>query len=132
MIHEKKFKESALRLSDEIGVKKAAEQLVLHSDRGSQYTSDAFKEKPKKLGLIQSLRGVAHCYDNARMESFFETLKKELIYRLPVYRMIVAEVKERVFCYVFVYYNRIRVYTDNPFGYPPAVFRELQHSQAAA
>ena len=66
---------------------------TLHSDRGSQYTSEAFKKKLSEYGMLQSLSGVAHCYDNARMESFFATLKKELLYRIPTYRMPMAEVK---------------------------------------
>ncbi len=49
---------------------------ILHSDRGSQYTSVAFREELRNTGMIQSLSGVHHCYDNARMESFFATLKK--------------------------------------------------------
>ena len=53
---------------------------ILHSDRGSQYTSEAFREELKKNGMIQSLSGTGHCFDNARMESFFATLKKEKIY----------------------------------------------------
>lgn len=60
---------------------------ILRSDRGSQYTSEALREIPSKYGMQQSLSGVAHCYDNARMESFFAMLKKELIYRIPAYRM---------------------------------------------
>ena len=96
---------------------------VFHSDRGSQYTSDAFRETLAANGLVQSLSGVAHCYDNARMESFFATLKKELIYRIPAYRMPMDQVKALVFRYVFVYYNRLRVYTANPDGLPPETYR---------
>ena len=43
--------------------------------------------------MQQSLSGVDYCYDNARMESFFATLKKELLHRLPTYRMRMSEVK---------------------------------------
>ena len=75
---------------------------ILHSDRGSQYTSEAFRSELSRQGLMQSLSGVAHCYDNARMESFFATLKKELIYRISAYRLSMAEVKSLVFRYVFV------------------------------
>ena len=96
---------------------------ILHSDRGSQYTSDAFRVTLTANGLVQSLSGVAHCYDNARMESFFATLKKELIYRIPAYRMRMNEVKALVFRYVFVYYNRLRIYTANPGGWPPETRR---------
>ena len=74
---------------------------ILHSDRGSQYTSEAFRAELVRQGLTQSLSGVAHCYDNARMESFFATLKKELIYRISAYRLNMAKVKSLVFRYVF-------------------------------
>ena len=85
----------------------------------------------EKMGLTQSLSGVAHCYDNARMESFFATLKKELLYRIPTYRMTMEQVKTSVFRYVFTYYNQIRVYTSNPDGLPPAVYRRLQMEKVA-
>lgn len=98
---------------------------VLHSDRGSQYTSDAFRNELKTAGVLQSLSGVAHCYDNSRMESFFATLKKELLYQIPVYRMKREQVKTIIFRYVFIYYNRMRIYTTNPGGMPPAKYREL-------
>lgn len=96
---------------------------ILHSDRGSQYTSDGFRRELKNCGVTQSLSGVAHCYDNARMESFFATLKKELLYKIPAYRMTMDEVKTLVFRYVFIYYNQYRVYTANLGGLPPVVFR---------
>ena len=102
---------------------------ILHSDRGSQYTSEAFREELARQGLTQSLSGVAHCYDNARMESFFATLKRELIYRISAYRLSVAEVRTQVFRYVFIYYNRIRVYTANPGGWPPWVWRRKYFGQ---
>ena len=92
---------------------------ILHSDRGSQYTSEAFRSELARQGLTQSLSGVAHCYDNARMESFF------------AYRLSMSEVKSLVFRYVFVYYNRIRVYTANPGGWPPETWRRMFLSQAA-
>ena len=96
---------------------------ILHSDRGSQYTSEAFRETLSNAGVLQSLSGVNHCFDNARMESFFATLKKELLYRIPTYKMKMDEVKAIIFRYVFVYYNRIRIYTSNPDGLPPAAYR---------
>ena len=98
---------------------------IVHSDRGSQYTSEAFRKTLKSYGMVQSLSGVDHCYDNARMESFFATLKKELLYRIPTYKMTVEQVKSCVFRYVFGYYNRQRVYTANPGGLPPTVYRKL-------
>ena len=104
---------------------------ILHSDRGSQYTSEAFRETLKSMHIQQSLSGVAHCYDNARMESFFATLKKELLYRIPTYRMTMDDVKSAVFRYVFTYYNTMRIYTGNPNGWPPAVYRRMPAEKAA-
>ena len=104
---------------------------ILHSDRGSQYTSEAFRATLKEMNIHQSLSGVAHCYDNARMESFFATLKKELLYRIPTYRMMMDDVKSAVFRYVFTYYNTMRIYTGNPNGWPPAVYRRMPAEKAA-
>ena len=98
---------------------------ILHSDRGSQYTSDSFRNELDKHHIYQSLSGVDHCYDNARMESFFATLKKELLYRIPTYRMTREEVKQIIFKYVFTYYNQKRIYTSNPNSLPPAANRRL-------
>ena len=105
---------------------------VLHSDRGSQYTSTAFRSKLRKLGIIQSLSGAAHCYDNARMESFFATLKKEKLYRIPTYRMTRNEVRTIIFRYVFGYYNTVRVTSFNPEGLSPADYKKLYLSQKTA
>ena len=98
--------------------------MISHSDRGSQYTSEAFRATLKSYGITQSLSGAGHCFDNARMESFWATLKKEKIYRISAYKLTRDEVKRIVFRYIFVYYNRIRIYTSNPFGLPPVKYRE--------
>lgn len=108
---------------------------VFHSDRGSQYTSKEFREELLNNNVTQSLSGIDHCYDNARMESFFATLKKELLYRMPTYKMTVEEVKAETFKYVFTYYNTRRIYTTNPNGLLPAAYRylyEQQHQNYAA
>lgn len=98
---------------------------ILHSDRGSQYTSEEFRKTLSDAGVVQSLSGVNHCFDNSRMESFFATLKKELLYRIPTYKMKRNEVKAIIFRYVFIYYNQMRVYTSNPGGLPPVVYKRL-------
>ena len=59
------------------------------------------------------------------MESFFATLKKELLYRIPTYRMKRSEVASIIFRDVFTYYNRQRIYIANLDGLPPAVYRQL-------
>ena len=98
--------------------------VILHSDRGSQYTSEAFRNLLKKYEIAQSLSGTGLCYDNARMESFFATLKKEKLYRIPTYRMTREDVKTVIFRYVFIYYNRIRLYTGNPGNLSPEEYRD--------
>ena len=105
---------------------------ILHSDRGSQYTSGTFREELRNMGMIQSLSGLHHCYDNARMESFFGTLKKEKLYRIPTHRMTRDEVRTIIFRYVFGYYNTIRVTSFNPEGLPPVAYREMYLSMGIA
>ena len=104
---------------------------IFHSDRGSQYTSEAFKNALQKAGLCQSLSGTGHCFDNARMESFFATLKKEKIYQISAYKLTREQVKTIIFRYIFVYYNRIRITSFNPGGLAPVAYREWARSTAA-
>ena len=58
---------------------------ILHSDRGSQFTSQVFLTALRRHKLIQSMSGTGRCYDNARMESFFATLKKEKLYQYEAF-----------------------------------------------
>ena len=107
------------------------EGVLLHSDRGSQYTSDAFRSILSTYGMIQSLSSTGKCFDNARMESSFATLKKEKLYRIPTYAMTREQVKTVVFRYIFAYYNKIRITSFNPGGLPPAKYRESYIKSAA-
>ncbi|TLS52516.1 IS3 family transposase, partial [Paenibacillus antri] len=108
-----------------------ARGMMYHSDRGSQFTSYAFRESLAKRGAIQSMSGTGRCYDNARMESFFATLKKEKLYKINTERYPMAYIKSLIFRYIMVYYNRRRIYTSNPGGWPPTVYRERMLSKAA-
>ena len=99
--------------------------MVCHSDRGSQYTSMAFREALRSCGAIQSMSGTGRCYDNARMESFFATLKKEKLYKINTGALPMDTVKSIIFRWVFLYYNRKRVYTANEGGYPPETKRRM-------
>jgi transposase InsO family protein len=108
-----------------------ARGMVFHSDRGSQFTSHAFRESLANRDAIQSMSGTGRCYDNARMESFFATLKKEKLYPLKTERHPMSFIKSIIFRYIMVYYNRQRIYTSNPGGWPPAIYRERVLSQAA-
>ena len=105
---------------------------IFHSDRGSQYTSEAFKKALQKAGLLQSLSGTGHCFDNARMESFFATLKKEKIYKISAHKLTRDQVKSIIFRYAFIYYNRIRITSFNPGGLAPVAYREWARSKEAS
>lgn len=102
----------------------AGSGVIIHSDAGSQYTSGAYKNALGSFHAVQSMSDIGACYDNARMESWFATLKKEKVYRLNTASMTVEEVKQEIWRYTFAYYNTIRVCTVNAGGLPPSRFRE--------
>ena len=72
------------------------------------------------------------CYYNARAESFFATLKKEIIYRLPLSCMTKEEVRAEVFDWIEGYYNKKRRNTANDGKQPPLVKHELYNQHFAA
>ena len=80
--------------------------LIWHSDQGSQFVSLAFGQKARAAGIAQSMGSRGDCYDNAVAESFFATLKKELIHRRTWPAK--AELRLEVFDYIEVFYNRQR------------------------
>jgi transposase InsO family protein len=108
--------------------------MIFHSDRGSQYTSHRFREALETRGAVQSMSGTGRCYDNARMESFFATLKKEKLYKIKTEMLAMETVKSIIFRWIFTYYNRKRIYTANEGGYPPSVKRQMYEAanQSAA
>jgi len=101
---------------------------IVHSDRGSQFTSHLFRETSLAKGFQQSMGRTGNCFDNARIESFFATLKKELVFQLPLYRMTREEVRVRIFAWIEGYYNSRRRHTANEGNLPPLVKRELWRS----
>ena len=90
--------------------------LLHHSDRGSQYASDAYRELLRRHGVQASMSRPANCYDNARMESFWATLKSELI-QDHVFATR-AEAKTALFDYIEVFYNRRRLHSALGFQSP--------------
>lgn len=92
--------------------------LIFHSDRGSQYTSSAFRELLGRYHVRQSLSRPRQCWDNAVAESFFATLKTELIYRVPL--PSVAAARAAVFEYIEVFYNRRRIQSALGYQTPAA------------
>jgi transposase InsO family protein len=124
-------KELCIRAFESACKSQSAKGMILHSDRGSQFTSSAFRDALARHDAIQSMSSTGRCYDNARMESFFATLKKEKLYKIQTEQMPMAQVKSIVFRYIMVYYNRIRIYTGNPGGLPPAMYRQAARGLAA-
>jgi putative transposase len=80
--------------------------LIHHSDQGSQYVSLAFGQTARAAGIAQSMGSRGDCFDNAVAESFFATLKKELVNRRPWPTK--AELRSEIFDYIEIFYNRQR------------------------
>jgi transposase InsO family protein len=95
--------------------------LIHHSDRGCQYASAEFQKELTRHGFVCSMSRKGNCWDNAPMESFFGTLKEELIH-LAAYATR-AEARTAIFEYVETFYNRRR--SHSTLGYvSPAEFEE--------
>jgi len=81
-------------------------QLLYHSDRGSQYASSDYQERLGAVGITCSMSRKGDCWDNAVAESFFGTLKQELVHRSDFATR--SEAKSAIFEYIEVFYNRWR------------------------
>ncbi len=96
--------------------------LIFHSDRGVQYACEDFRELLAEKQMIQSMSKTGDCYDNAVTESFFATLKKELVYRRKYKTRWQA--RQSIFEYIETFYNRIRKHST--LGYlSPVQFKKL-------
>ena len=84
--------------------------MILHSDRGVQYSADAYRSIIAKHGFRQSMSRKGNCWDNAPMESFFKTMKAELIYPKKYYHTR-QEAVTSIFEYIEIYYNRQRIHS---------------------
>jgi transposase InsO family protein len=89
-----------------IGARRPGGELIHHSDRGSQYTSDDFRDELLKHGIDCSMSARGNCYDNAVVESFFGLMKREWVNRVR-YRTR-EEARADVFEYIECFYNRKR------------------------
>jgi transposase InsO family protein len=83
--------------------------LIFHSDRGSQYASRAFRRRLWRYRMRQSMSRKGNCWDNAVAESFFATLKKELVRDRPFDTRAAA--RAEIFEYIEVFYNRQRAHS---------------------
>jgi len=92
--------------------------LLLHSDRGVQYSSSAYRAILREHGFRQSMSRKGNCWDNAPMESFFKTMKVELVY-LQSYETR-SEAAKSIFEYIEVFYNRKRMHSALDYQTPEA------------
>jgi putative transposase len=93
-----------------IDTRRPLTDLIFHSDRGVQYASNRVRLLLKKHGITQSMSNRGNCYDNAITETFFHTLKTELIYQTSYETRKEAELS--LFEYIELFYNRQRLHSS--------------------
>ena len=103
-------------LAQAVRGRRPAAGCLLHSDRGSQYASAAYRARLAQAGLIASMSRAGNCYDNAAMESFWGKLKTELVHRRKFASP--AEARTAIFEHVEVFYNRRRLHSALGFRSP--------------
>ena len=85
-------------------------ELIAHTDRGSQYASEVYRKKIQLVGIIASMSRKGNCWDNAHCESFFHSLKTELVYRTNFKTR--EEAKQVIFEWIETWYNRQRLHSS--------------------
>ena len=124
-----------LRMLDQITTQYGT-PLLIHSDRGSQYTSHAYREALQERGIQQSMNSAGgRCHDNAKCESMWARFKEEKLYRMNTTSHTVEELKVIVFRYFMSYWNHRRICSAIG-GVPPICKRQQywnkQNNQAVA
>jgi len=99
-----------------LGQRRPAAGLIMHTDRGSQYGADSYRQLLTQHGIQPSMSRKGNCWDNAVAESFFHTLKTELIYTEDYDTHEAAQTA--VFEYIEVFYNRQRCHSANGYLAP--------------
>ena len=112
-----------------VAAKQPGKELMHHSDRGSQYCSYEYRRLLDKFDLKVSMSGTGNCFDNAPMESFWGTLKQELVHhrRYNTRQEAVRDITE----YIEIFYNRQR--RQSRLGFlSPAAFVQRFYARALA
>lgn len=106
---------------------------IVHSDRGSQYTSEKYREAVRRCGVIQSMNSAGRCHDNARCESMCARMKEELFYsrNRKSENYTIEELKSMISRYFMSYWNNRRICFTNG-GIPPAVKRQQYYDTTLA
>lgn len=103
---------------------------IFHSDRGCQYSSTAYQEQLKEFGLRSSMGRTGICWDNAMAESFFATLKNELVHRTAYPTR--KHARRDIARYIEGFYNRQRLHSGLGYKTPHEVHNEYLNRQNAA
>ena len=117
-------------LEQAVAARRPAAGLIHHSDRGSQYCSGEYQALLRGHGLRVSMSRKGNCYDNAPVESFFGTLKTELIHHRR-YRTR-AEAAREIRGYIDLFYNRQRRQARLGYLSPAAYTQQFTRQQRAA
>jgi transposase InsO family protein len=104
--------------------------LIHHSDRGSQYASEAYRKILRRHGLTASMSRKGNCWDNAPMESFFGSLKSELVHRERFATR--AQARRAIFDYIEVWYNRRRRHSSIGYIAPEQARRNWEQNAKTA
>lgn len=104
--------------------------MIHHSDRGSQYASHDYRKALRDSGIACTMSRKGNCWDNAVVESFFASLKKELIHRRPWPK--VRQAREAIAEYIEVFYNRRRKHSTLGYVSPAAFEDEFEQVTALA
>ena len=104
--------------------------LIFHSDRGSQYTSHEFQQACGEYGILQSMGRRGVCFDNAGAESFFATIKRELVDRY--YWKSVDQLELGVFAWIEAWYNRRRRHSTLGYRTPEQAENEYDRTKQAS
>ncbi len=99
--------------------------LIVHSDRGSQFASAAYRQVLAQHGLLASMSRRGNCYDNAFIESFWSSLKYELVYH---HRFATrAQARTAIFDYIETFYNRTRLHSSLAYTSPIAFESQINN-----
>ncbi|WP_143325500.1 IS3 family transposase, partial [Caballeronia sordidicola] len=113
-----------------VALKRPAAGLILHSDRGSQYCSHDYRDLAKQFGMTMSMSRKGDCYDNAPMESFWGSLKNELVHHRRFTTR--AEARQAITEYIEIFYNRQRKQARLDYLSPAAFVQRFYKTRLAA
>jgi transposase InsO family protein len=117
-------------LDKAVAAQKPPKGLIHHSDRGAQYAALEYQERLKAYNMVGSMSRKGNCYDNACIESYHGTLKRELIYRQRLTTRQMA--RELIYEYLEFFYNRKRKHSSlgylSPDRFETKFYKELKRS----